>query len=249
MSIKIGIPENKIYDELISSFNELKEKFDIEIYRTDSSQLAKAYYSDKLDIAFMNPLNFSEHPGEQDSRIIPTRCLAFEAYTGELSIFFNKDSQQFKSIYYAPKDNYEGETAEIILAERYESFPEKVEKLSGSVDCEIKWEKANADETAIDLSELWFDTYEYPLIMGFWVCKADFDKCDPIDLTNQLFNNTLPDELPVVDEVKTEKYSYEREGIIHYKWTTDIEKSLEEMLQILFVLQKIPNIPEIKLYQ
>ncbi len=250
MAIKIGISDSPLFDNLVHNYDKIKKRFDLEIYRFPSAKIADLYQKEKLDMAMLNPIEFSEMAGEGDNRIISTRCLALEEYTKELSLEFNPNASKIKTIAYSDDDNYLGMIARIILAERYDSFPEKLGKNSKEIaDVELKWRAGTPQNTSLDLSELWFDTYEFPLILGFWICRGDFDACDPVELTNTLFDSRLPDEVKILEEIKTDEYSYESEGNIHYKWTEDLKQSLSELLELLFVSQIIDAVPEVKMFE
>jgi len=249
--VKIGIPSNIIYNELISNYDILKEKYHLEIYRFPEKKISELFNQNKLDIALLNPISYCESSENGSSMVIPTKCIAMESFTGLISMEFSGKSNKISTISLPKNEEYIGLIAKIILSERYDCFPTEINNNSAkneNPDCEIIFNELNNSSSIMDLTEIWFDTYEIPLILGFWVCKSDFNKCDPIALTNELFNHEISDEFNIIENNDADKNEYQREGNIHYKWTNDIKESLNEILQMLFALGIVQDVPEIKLF-
>jgi len=253
MSIKIGIPNREIYNPLIERFEQIKAEYNLNLFRDSDERIAELFSQKKLDVALLNPIGYANGIGIADYRIIQQTCIAYENYTGELSIFFNRSANQFKSLAAVDEHDYLTVVARIILAERYDSFPEIKEVKSGldamleSCDTAVVWQGSTGNDYALDISENWFDTYEFPLPIGFWVCRADDYPQNINEIIAKLVNPELPDEFPIMEHFHVAESEYEREGVVHYRWSEDIETSLNETMQLLFVLQVLDAIPEIKL--
>lgn len=244
MPIKIGIIEENLLSPLYHNYENIKEKYNIELYSGSGDYISQLYKKGQLDIILVDPISFGKLTGEAENQIIPTHCLALESHTQKAHLEFNPEAKNVDSIYYAQADEYFGLIARILLAERYNSFPNLVKDAKDS-DVQVKRGEAKQDSVSMDLSEIWFDTYEFPLVMGLWVCRKDLEKCDPSELTKALFNSELSDEKPVVSVVKGDGFEYEAEGNLHYKWTEDIAQSLSQMMELFFMSQIIDKVPQI----
>lgn len=242
--IKIGIIEETLLTSLYHNYEIIKNKYNIELYSGTGDYISDLYKKGKLDLILVDPISFGKLTGEAENQIIPTHCLALESHTQNAHLEFNPKAKNVDSIYYAQEDEYFGLIARILLAERYNSFLDYVKDAKGSA-VQVKRGKAKLDSVSMDLSEIWFDTYEFPLVMGLWVCRKDFDKCDPVELTKALFNSELSDEEPVLSVVKSDGFEYEVEGNLHYKWNEDIAQSLAQMMELFFMSQIIDKVPQI----
>ncbi len=253
MSIKIGIPNREIYNPLIERFEQIKGEYDLHLFRDTEDRIAELFSKKKIDVAILNPIGYANGLGIADYRIIQQNCIAYENYTGELSIYFNRSANQFKSLATVKESDYLTVVARMILAERYDSFPEIKEikddlpTMLEQCDTAVVWQGSTGNDFVLDISENWFDTYEFPLPIGFWVCRAEDYPANINEIIAKLVNPELPDEFPVLEHFHVADSEYEREGNIHYRWSEDIEAALNETMQLLFVLNVLEAIPEIKL--
>ena len=253
MSIKIGIPNREIYNPLIEQFEQIKAEYDLQLFRDTEDRLAELFSKKKLDFAILNPIGYANGIGIADYRIVQQTCLAYENYTGELSIYFNRNAHQFKSMATAKETDYLTVIARIILAERYDSFPEikemkvDLQTMLEKCDTAVVWQGSTGNDFALDISENWFDTYEFPLPIGFWVCRADDHPEKINEIIAKLVNPEMPDEYPIMEHFHVADTEYERDGNVHYRWSEDIEAALNETMQLLFVLNILEAVPEIKL--
>lgn len=244
MPIRIGIIEEALLSPLSHNYEMIKQKYGIELFNGTGEYISELFKKNKLDLILIDPINFGKLTGKVESQIVQTHCLALEAYSGATHLEFNPESKSVDAIYYAKEDDYFGMIARILLAERYNSFPEEESDVA-KADVKVKRGKEKEGSVGMDLSEIWFDTYEFPLVVGLWICRKDLDKCDPQELTKELFDSTLQDEEPVISHVKTEDYEYDVEGNMHYKWTDDIAESLEQMMELFFMSHIIDKVPQI----
>ena len=237
MSIKIGVPTHKIYDSLIERFDEFKAKYDIQLFRDAESRIADLFANRKLDIAMLTPAGYAKGLAIADYRIIPEACLAHEEFTGELSMFFNPASNRFKVLSVNDEHEYLTMIVRMILAERYDSFPE----------VKVMHAENKGTDVALDVSEQWFDSFEFPLPLALWVCRnEELEE----DIVRQIITSIKAEdavaELHIEENFNVAGIDYLREGNIHYEWNDDIRQALSDTLQMLFVSQYINDIPEVK---
>lgn len=253
MSIRIGIPNLDIYEPIIARFNEFKEKYDLQLFRDEDSRIADLFAMKKLDLVFLTPIGYGKGLGIADYRIIPHTCLAFENYTASISLFFNQNANRFKTLAAKSENDYITIAARIILAERYDTFPEVIEVKDGlenmlkTCDTAAVWHGSAGNDLALDISEQWFDTYEFPLPIGFWVCRAEDYPENIIEIVSSIAELDLNAEQAITEIHTLPDSDFYREGIIHYRWSDDIEQALFDTIQILFVLQIFNDVPAIKL--
>lgn len=253
MSIKIGVPTHKIYDSLIERFDEFKAKYDIQLFRDAESRIADLFANRKLDIAMLTPAGYAKGLAIADYRIIPEACLAHEEFTGELSMFFNPASNRFKVLSVNDEHEFLTMIVRMILAERYDSFPEvkvikaPLEDMISNSDIAALHAENTGTDAALDVSEQWFDSFEFPLPLGLWVCRnEELEE----DIVRQIITSIKAEdavaELHIEENFNVAGIDYLREGNIHYEWNDDIRQALSDTLQMLFVSQYINDIPEVK---
>lgn len=275
--MKIGIPSGHLYDRLIDNYSNMPDAGKITLLRGSDERLGEMFKNKELDIAFLSPLAYSGGVSDEEYRIIPTTCLALESYSGHLSVFFNSRARKLETLAARSETEYLTVAARIILAERYELFPEiniedvgnrEISDLLKRSDMALIPGNSDAHDNSIDISEQWFDTYEFPLLLGCWVCReyevkktedaeeeAIPQKDSPEekeyidrmkDITERLAAHDLEAEVPILQEFKINGKEHERKGTIHYRWSRDMADVMSETLQLLFVLQIFELVPAVK---
>ncbi len=251
MNIKIGVPNKEIYNFLLDNSSAIKDEYGIQIFRDDEEKLLRLFMDNRLELMLMSPLSYGKGMGSSDFRIIPGPCLSSESYTGLASIYFNRNCNNFKSLAAAKENDFLTIASRIILAERYNSFPEifetklPLDEMLQKYDTALVLEKSTGNDFALDLSEQWFDTYEFPLPLGFWVCKAEDYPKDIEQIVSKLTSDN-GEEQQIFDNMEVNGNLYSREGYLIKKWSEDVENSLFETLQLLYMLQIYEDIPAVK---
>ncbi len=251
MPIRIGVPNNIQYDFLLENFAQLKAQYSLSLIRDSEDKILQMFKGNLLDAVLLSPLSYGKGMPDSDFRIIPSHCLALENYTGFASIYFNRNSNQFKTLAAESENSFLTIASRIVMAERYNSFPEIIEmkadkvKMLSKCDTAVLWERSTGDEFALDLTEQWFDTYEFPLPIAMWVCKAVDYPENIARIVEELTNSDKKEEL-VSEAIDINGSNYVREGVIHKYWNEDIENSLFQTLELLFLLQIYTDIPAIK---
>ena len=277
--MKIGIPNGDLYDKLVNNYSNMPEAKDIILLREDDAKLGEMFKNKELDLAFLSPLAYSAGVSDEEYRIVPTTCVALEGYSGHFSIYFNPRARRLATLAARSESEYWTVAAQVVLAERYELFPKinvedvdnkDTDDLLSRSDMALILRTSDANESSIDVCEQWFDTYEFPLLAGCWICRAYEHKVKDEESNEQPDTETLespeetkyndmmkdicerlaaPDleaEVPVIQEFKIGGQDHERKGIIHYRWSADIAAAMSETMQILFVLRFFELVPAVK---
>lgn len=251
MAIRIGIPKNEKYKFLIENIQSIQAQYSIKYIEDTEENILKMFKGNLLDAVLLSPYSYGLGMADSDFRIIPSHCIALENYTGYASIYFNRNANQFKTLASQKEDSFLTIVARIIMAERYNSFPQVVElnktkeEMLNNCDTAVLWEQSTGDEFALDLSEQWFDTYEFPLPLAFWVTKAEDAPENVEQIINELTNSDKKEEL-ISESIDINGSNYVREGVVHKYWNDDIENSLFQTLQLLYLLQIYTDIPAVK---
>jgi predicted solute-binding protein len=251
MPIRIGVPNNKQYDFLIENFKQVQAQHSLKLIRDTEDKILQMFKGNLLEVALLSPFSYGKGMSDSDFRIVPTHCIALENYTGFGSIYFNRNANQFKTMACEKENSYLTIVSRIIMAERYNSFPEidemkpEKDKMLSVCDTAVLWEKSNGNEFALDLSEQWFDTYEFPLPLAMWVTKSEDYPENIVSIIDELTNSDKLQEL-INEDIDINGSNYIREGIIHKYWDDDIENSLFQTLELLFLLQIFTDIPAVK---
>jgi len=87
--------------------------------------------------------------------------------------------------------------------------------------------------------------YDMPLPLAFWVCRSEEYPDEIQSIINEMASSELIPEEEVSDNESGE-YG-ERTGIIFWKWSDDIDKALEQTLQLLYFHQLIPELAGVKI--
>lgn len=252
MSIKIGVPTNKIYDKIFARFDEIKDAYGLELKRLPESRLIKLFHLNQFDIALLSPIGYANNPTKTDLRIIPSACLATASATGLAEFSFNSGLTDVRTCAVEGNGDFLIETAKILLEERYSIAPNFVEAtppvsdMLGKADSAIAWGKADSAAMSMDVSELWFDSYEMPLPIAFWVVRNEEHPEEIVEIIKGLHEKDIPAEESIYSDFD-DSGEAELLGKLFWYWSQDIENALEETFQLLFCRQLIPDIPAIKI--
>lgn len=252
MNIKIAIPDNIIYRQLFFNAESVCAEFGITLIKAPEREVARLFESNSVDVAFLTPIDYGKGIRISDYRIIPANIFAIEGYSRVASTFFRPGQNTIKSCGSPTPDDFIMSIGKILMAERYslaidlqKTVSDKKEDILEEFDSAMLWKKNFVDDTALDITEDWYDTYSMPLVMGAWVVRHE-EEPEGIERILTLFeSDALQGSKPVIDKILDA--SEPRMGKLLYKWNDDIEKSFDALLEILYYHQFTDEIASVKL--
>lgn len=248
--MKIAIPNNNIYKQLFFNAEDVAKELGIELIKTSEQQVAKLFHENKVQAAFLSPIGYGMGAGEADYRIVPVNPLALNGYTRAASTFFRQNLATIRTCGCENPDDYIMQIGKILLAERYgiivdlkKAESTKPKEILENFDSAMTYKKSFLEDSALDITEDWNDSYRMPLVMGAWVVRNE-EEPENIERTIELF---AADSLPKKKEVTDKQGEFEpRMGEIIYEWSEAIENAYDETLEILFYHQVLPVIASVK---
>lgn len=237
--IKIIVSSNPLLTPLYSNGLDVS-KYDIKIL--SEVQCIDTINRNEYDLALISPLVYANHNKEQDIRIIPQTALIEEDWTGYITINIAKNRKQLNSIYFDSRNEYIAAIAKIIISERFYLEP-TITKDRNNADIIISTEK-EPDYLHLDLSEDWFDTLEFPLIYGIWVCE---NSNTSVPLFSDIIDDIKAPNLPEHEHchcVPVSNSDYERFGVRHWDWHNEFGIVLERTFDLLFERNIAPFIAD-----
>lgn len=252
MKIKIGIPDNSICRQLFFNAETVCKEFGITLISAPEREIGLLFDQNKLDVAFLTPMDYGRGTKVGDYRIIPANVLAVDGYSRFASTFFKPGLQTIKTCGSPTPDDFLMCVGKILLAERYsiiidlqKSKSDKKDEILEKHDSAMLWKKNFVDDTALDITEDWQDTYSMPLVIGAWVVRHQ-EEPEGLERILKLFeSDSIHSKSKVVDK-PNEDYD-PRVGEILYTWTEEIEKSYDALLEILFYHQFTNEIATVKM--
>lgn len=252
MKIKIAIPDNPIYRELFFNADAVCKEFDISLIRTTEREVASLFETNRVDVAFLTPMDYGRGTRISDYRIVPANVYAVNGYSRIASIFFKPGLKTIASCGTPTPDDFIMSIGKILLAERYniivdlqKTKSDKKDEILAEFDSALLWKKNFADDTALDITEEWFDTYAMPLVMGAWVTRHEEEPKDLVRTLRLFESDALHGSKKVIDK-PNEDYD-PREGEVLYGWDEEIEKAYDALLEILFYHQLTNEMATVKM--
>ncbi|MFA7325795.1 MAG: MqnA/MqnD/SBP family protein [Candidatus Kapaibacterium sp.] len=252
MKIKIAIPDNSIYRELFFNADAVCKEFGISLIRTTEREVAKLFENNRVDVAFLSPMDYGRGTRISDYRIVPANVYAVNGYSRIASTFFKPGLKTITSCGSPSPNDFIMSIGKILLAERYniivdlaETKSEKKDEILAEFDSAMLWKKNFADDTALDITEDWLDTYDMPLVMGTWVTRHEEEPEDLVRILRLFESDSLHGTKKVTDK-PNEEYD-PREGEILYTWDEEMEKSYDALLEILFYHQLTNEMATVKI--
>lgn len=243
MKTKIGVPDNPIYNFILQDIEEVKSKFNVEIYKLPENQISKLMLDNKLQMALVNPLIFTKIFKNSDYRIINDLCICSVGYTGLGVLNLHPNSLRISKILSNCVDDFFLEIAKLLISERYDQFP-IISKFEN--DYELNPNEAifsyNDLNSQLDISEDWYESYEIPLVYGFWIIRNEEEPENYKEIIKDLAKDNFQSEIPIA----LSNNEYNREGTIITYWDDEIKNSLKQIYELLFAAKIIDDIPELK---
>ena len=250
--MRIAVPENKLFSKFTNNLISISEKNDIQIITASEKRCTELLHSNRVDIALLSPLGYGLGVNNVDYRIIPGPALATHGFTSIASIFFKPGLKNVTSCIAENPDDFIMIIGRLILEEKFDLLLNigqnkgSVEELLKIADSAMAWQRHTPGDVSLDISDEWFDTYEMPLPLMFWVCHYDDTTEDYFRLIRSLFSTDNEFEELVIDDERISE-DYIRSGKLTWVWDNDFEDALAETLSFLYFHQLLPEIPAIKL--
>jgi hypothetical protein len=256
MNVNIAVPNNPVFSKLYSNTEFINNYDKISIFDVNEPEIFTLLYGERVDLALMTPLTYAQGIRKSDFRIIPGPALSVEGFGGLASIFFQKGLQSIDSCVSPTPDDYLIQMGRILLSEKFDIIvnllkkKSSIDNLLNEFNSVIAWNDMEPKLDALDITEEWFDSFEAPMPLCFWVCKADSFPKDIEDIVKNLAISGLPDEEEIIftnnSEDMTEDY-IPRIGKYIWSWGSDSESILEQTLQLIYFHQLVEDIAAVKI--
>ncbi len=252
MKINFAIPDNPIFDKLFINKDIIEKQEGIGIVPVPENRCHELLYTNRVDAAFISPVGYGKGIETGDFRVVNGPVLASYGYTGLASVHFRQDASGINKCATPTPDDFMMIAAKLLLAERYNVHPEMVksdgkpEEMLKHSDAVIVWEKSCNQDLSLDVSEMWADSFNFPMVLGFWACHAEEYPPNIDKIVYNLAGKELPHETDISEEDCPDK-DLARTGKLLHLWNDDIEYALDQTIHLLYYHQLVDDIAAIKI--
>ncbi|MDR0927522.1 MAG: hypothetical protein LBO69_07130 [Ignavibacteria bacterium] len=198
-----------------------------------------------FDYALVSPLVYALINKRTDYRIVRSKILAIEDYSGLFTICIAKNKRTLNTICYEIANEFIIAATRLLLSERFGIELEVVDVVDDA-DVILTNDATNYDDyITIDLTEDWYDTFEVPLILGFWIVKAENFADNSV---NEISTFALPN-LPTKESINSTASNdndYDRFGCKYWQWDDRFEDALDKIFDMLFYKNYVEHIADVK---
>lgn len=237
---KILISNNKLLQPLYSNLDETvyEKKVMSELKCIDEIK------KNNFDLALISPLVYTSVITKGDFRIVPTNMLIMEDYTNSLVINIKQNKESLEKIYFEEINEFMIVAAKLVLSERFNITPVLTNKLD-EADIIVSNKKISDTCFDIDLTEDWYDTFEIPMVAGFWIVNNENEEnvANAVKLTKE-FAGLLHDHEHISDDYDD---CYIRTGKKYWCWSEDVRQYLEKIFDILYYHGYSEHIADVKI--
>ena len=208
-----------------------------------------AINSNNFDLALISPLIYAAISKKNEGRIVKSNVLVLEDFSGELTINIAPNKNKLSTIFFEELNEFIIVAAKLLLSERYGIEPQLVKN---PTEADIVLTKNSnekyADYIKLDLTEDWFDTFEVPLVLGFWIASNEIYNTDTVEQINSF----LSQDILATEQIKSycndldNENDFERIGFKHWNWNDNFSKALEKTFDLLFYRNFASHIADIK---
>jgi hypothetical protein len=238
MPIRIAFPEKHYFKPLIDNVSKVISDYDTNIEFVNEEKAMKMLDSGEVELAFLNPLTYGNLTSLENFSILPTTCLSAANYSNLEKIYLNDNLKVIETFGIHSDTFFLEYITKIILIEKFD-FDIKAEYYDDIAEYNLfKFDAFLSEENistlkSLDLTEEWFDSFEFELPLGFWVAKKNADTEKLKEITFKLATNDL-ENVRVYEEVHNGDLEYEREGFIKYRFDAQTEKAIDEILELFY---------------
>jgi hypothetical protein len=237
---RIIITNNPLLKPLYGNLNKNKFTFSV----LSEITCVEAINKNEFDLALISPLIYASINSKEDIKILPTKMLVLEDFTKTVAINIRQNKESLSKIFFHTSNEFIIVATKLVLCERFNIVPELTNNLE-EADIIVNYGDRIENCLEVNLSEDWYDTFEVPLVMGFWVFKDDEDYNsenykDIIELVSSFANSNL-------ESKKDHSEDYQRYGKEYWEWKKDFLDALEKIFDVLYYYGYAHNIVDAKL--
>lgn len=218
-----------------------------ELIITDETGVASKLADGSADIALMDPISYLRAFKKTDLRILPATVVAAAGYTELINLSFKQNLKTFSKLSTSFVSEYLIRISMITLSERYSMECEINTTTNDDTDAVLTMYGEPIGDNSLDITEDWFDSFEFPLPIAFWAVRADFDATDAIDLVKSIADDDLIPIEPINELTDSTTYSA-RGGEIFWQWDDRLESALDEVFEMLYYYGYSSEIYEAKIF-
>ncbi len=249
MKYKIAITDFPAFNVLHENISDAKETFDFDYFKVSEMAAADMLLSGKSNLALLTPTAFATISKKGNWRILNSTILVSKGYSEQLSISFKQSLKSIESIFAEESIQHIENIIKILFAERFDIDVEFLHKASDrqKADGVLCSKSGEHSELSIDISEDWYDTFEFALPLAFWVVPAELEDYSVVNLTHKLKDELTPDVEPISELSDNSKYEA-RSGEIFWGWNDEVEQAIDETVDLLYYHHCISDIIDIKIF-
>jgi hypothetical protein len=253
MTIAIPI-NNPLYEPLIANAQEVCVRRGITLLPCSTErEAAELLLNRNAHCALLTPIGYGAGVAKVDYRIVPATALMLQGLTYQASAYINGTATQLRRAVSAHAEDYLMQIGAIVLSEKFDQEI-TIQQSEGNIMQLLKTHDMvlargfdQAQPIALDISDEWFDSTEELLPVAIWVCRPQDVVDDLVDILNEI----AADDLPTHEHIHEETLhgsNAEREGMIWWRWTEDMEPALNHVFETLFYTQSVREVPAVKLW-
>jgi len=180
------------------------EQYNIEVL--SEIKTIEAINNSKCDIALVSPLVFAIINKDHKFKIVKSNLLAIEDFSGEFTINIAPNKKKLATLYPETLNEFIIVCTKLVLSERF-GIDVSIATKPQEADIILSTEKEKyPDYIKLDLTEDWFDTFEVPLVAGFWIANYELYNKDIVDEINSLSKNLDRTENIISEQIGENDY-------------------------------------------
>lgn len=249
MAYKIYFPRYDYLSQLVGRYVPNQEYELVEV--RDDSELIELLNENKIDLALVDPLIYSQIESETDYAVVPTAGIFAIGFTRIATIYFSRNLREISNLAYSNIGEYFHILAKLILFEKYDFEIETTKILNTSLDdlknynAILTSQKFDDYPNSLDLTEEWFDAFEFPLPIAFWIAAKNHNLDELVKITQELLNSSEIED-NIYEHHESQKFTYDREGSIIHNMTQEGIQYIEEIIQLFYEIGLIDNMKDVR---
>ena len=253
MSSKTKAIDPKNYKKLFSGKITENDEYSVQIFEVDEKSVFDLFFANKVDIALLDPLSYAKAGLKTDIRIITGPCISTINYTGLATFFFKQGLLDIGKCGSDTANDYLMLMSKILLSEKFgmelNLIQDKLSKdeLLLKYHSALVWQESHGLDAGLDISEEWYDFYETPLPLAFWVCRISEEFNIYEAIVNQISGLDGETTENIIEKGEEDIENPLRQGQLVYQWDNEVEEALAAIFELLYFHQLTPEVADVKI--
>lgn len=238
--------------ELTANSRNVSEQFGLEFVQYAEENIEEKLINEEFQLALINPIIYANVYTKKELRILPKRIFGIKGWSNRIRLYIAQNSIDIKTIQISKNMRFVREVTKIVMSERFNIDVNFAETETAPNDfllsnAFISSRQSGECDVTIDITDDWFDTFNFLLPVAFWVVPAS----NPDEKFLEIVEKCSAENKSGIEIIieNTNSIAYQpREGALHWDFDDEFERALDDTFEMLFYRNIVADMVDAKIF-